>query len=111
MIVKRLLPIVALVAVLFGTPAALAEDGTEVESSLEISTTSEKTAVETETELEASSEIDVLALLGLTSPLDAVNQWYGLGYCYHDCSPCESRADCVTPSFPYGFPCTEIRLC
>lgn len=33
------------------------------------------------------------------------------GYCYHDCSDCNTRADCVEPGFPFGWPCTQIPLC
>jgi|GEM_PF-4379082 len=57
-------------------------------------------------DLETPVEID---LLGLQSPLDLTS--YGLGYCYHDCSRCETREDCKEPGFPFGFPCTEIPLC
>ncbi len=34
-----------------------------------------------------------------------------IGYCYHDCSDCNTRADCTEPGFPFGWPCTQVPLC
>ena len=64
---------------------------------------------EEQLDLENRGEFDVLTLLGLTSPL--VEEGYRPGYCYHDCSSCETSADCKPPGSPYGFPCTSIPLC
>ena len=112
MVLKRLLPILALfTALVFAATPALAEEAPQMEPALDSATAPEVTAVEVETELEKSAHVDVLSLLGLKPAFDVSAVGYISGYCYHDCSPCESRQDCVEPGFPYGWPCTEIPLC
>lgn len=117
----RFLAILAILLFFVALPASAEPTSESPSTELRLAefVTATDTATDVDTVTVADSEIadatepafDLLEFLDLTSPVLETGYNPYPGYCYHDCSTCYSRDDCIEPGFTIGFPCTEIPLC